>query len=118
MELFGYRLQIGAAANGSKTAVVRVIDSRSATADLDNLNFDPESRAIIDAAISAPDGLIILVGPTGSGKTTTLYACMGRSTRLKTPFRQRRSRLKASTASGSSTNRLNARARTKARRWG
>jgi ABC-type transport system involved in cytochrome bd biosynthesis fused ATPase/permease subunit len=117
MELFGYRLQIGAAANGSKTAVVRVIDSQE-RADLDNLNFDPESRAIIDAAISAPDGLIILVGPTGSGKTTTLYACMGRSTRLKTPFRQRRSRLKASTASGSSTNRLNARARTKARRWG
>lgn len=73
---YGYRLEIGTAANQSKTAVIRVIDSQGATADVDNLGLDDYTRNTLDEAINAPDGLILLVGPTGSGKTTTLYAAM------------------------------------------
>lgn len=73
---YGFRLQVGKAVYGD-TAVVRIVDTQGSTADLDNLPFDDESRAIVDHAIHAPDGLVLLVGPTGSGKTTTLYACLG-----------------------------------------
>lgn len=74
---YGYRLEIGTASNQTITAVIRVIDSQGATADIDNLGLDDYTRGILDEAIAAPDGLILLVGPTGSGKTTTLYAALG-----------------------------------------
>jgi general secretion pathway protein E len=77
LQRYGYRLELGTDHAKYQTAVIRIIDTQGATADLDNLDFEAESRATIDAAISAPDGLILLVGPTGSGKTTTLYACLG-----------------------------------------
>lgn len=76
-ERYGYRLEIGEASNEKTTAVIRVIDSQGATSDIDNLGLDEYTRGIFDEAISAPDGLILLVGPTGSGKTTTLYAGLG-----------------------------------------
>lgn len=41
---------------------------------LDNLGLDPEKRAAVDDVISHPSGLVLVVGPTGSGKTTTLYS--------------------------------------------
>ncbi len=41
---------------------------------IDNLGLDPEKRAAVDDVISHPSGLVLVVGPTGSGKTTTLYS--------------------------------------------
>ena len=41
---------------------------------LDNLGLDPEKRLAVDEVISHPSGLVLVVGPTGSGKTTTLYS--------------------------------------------
>lgn len=73
---YGFRLQLGITVGDRKTAVIRIIDSQGATADLDNLGFDPVTREIIDSCIHSSDGMILLVGPTGSGKTTTLYAAM------------------------------------------
>jgi type II secretory ATPase GspE/PulE/Tfp pilus assembly ATPase PilB-like protein len=76
LERYRFRLELGTTANGSESAVIRIMDPQGDTADLDHMGFDSQSRAIVDEAILAPDGLILLVGPTGSGKTTTLYACM------------------------------------------
>jgi hypothetical protein len=117
MDLFGYRLQVGAAANGTKTAVIRVVDSQGATADLDNLDFDPESRAIIDAAISAPDGLIILVGPTGAARQPRSTPAWAKLIPSKTQFKPAKNLLKAFMASGSNTRRLIAPVPMKAKKW-
>lgn len=75
-ERYGFRLQMGKMVKDANSAVTRIIDNQGVTADLDNLNFDARTREVIDQSIHSPDGLILLVGPTGSGKTTTLYACM------------------------------------------
>lgn len=61
--------------------VIRILDKthlmeerRSLT--LESLGFDEGERAILDRAIRAPSGMLLVTGPTGSGKTTTLYACL------------------------------------------
>jgi type II secretory ATPase GspE/PulE/Tfp pilus assembly ATPase PilB-like protein len=61
--------------------VIRILDKthlmeerRSLT--LESLGFDEGERAILDKAIRAPSGMLLVTGPTGSGKTTTLYACL------------------------------------------
>lgn len=43
---------------------------------VDQLGLEPEVAAALSAAISQPDGVVLLTGPSGSGKTTTLYACL------------------------------------------
>jgi general secretion pathway protein E len=45
------------------------------------LGFSPGEYALMDALIRKPDGIILVTGPTGSGKTTTLYACINRINR-------------------------------------
>ncbi len=46
--------------------------------DLDKLGFDPRDLKMIEAAIVKPNGIVMVTGPTGSGKSTTLYACLAR----------------------------------------
>ncbi len=46
--------------------------------NLDDLGFIPEDRKRMEALMDSPHGIIFLTGPTGSGKTTTLYACLSR----------------------------------------
>ena len=48
--------------------------------DLHDLGFAARDYALMDQLIQRPDGIILVTGPTGSGKTTTLYACLNRST--------------------------------------
>ena len=48
------------------------------TNDLSDLGFSPREYALMDGLIRRPDGIILVTGPTGSGKTTTLYACINR----------------------------------------
>ncbi len=57
--------------------VMRVIDSHSPLQTLDRLGYDPETLARLERALSRPDGLVLVTGPTGSGKTTALYAALG-----------------------------------------
>ena len=45
---------------------------------LDNLGFHPRQLKLFEASLETPDGVVILSGPTGSGKTTTLYAALRR----------------------------------------
>jgi type IV pilus assembly protein PilB len=67
-----------------ESVVMRILDSRQVVLDLDRLGMRDTDRARFDAAIGATHGAILVTGPTGSGKTTTLYAGV---TALNTPDR-------------------------------
>lgn len=56
--------------------VMRILDRSQIVLDLNRLGFEPRQNEIIRKAINAPYGLVFLTGPTGSGKTTTLYAIL------------------------------------------
>ncbi len=57
-----------------ESIVMRILDPKSIQVDLANMGIEPRLFSIIDAEIKKPNGLILITGPTGSGKTTTLYA--------------------------------------------
>lgn len=57
-------------------AVLRVIPRGVKTTSLDELGLDPSSTSLLRSLFNRPQGLIIVTGPTGSGKSTTLYACL------------------------------------------
>ncbi len=54
--------------------VMRILDSDTAALGVDNLGFDKKQKEDLLSALSKPDGMILVTGPTGSGKTVTLYA--------------------------------------------
>jgi general secretion pathway protein E len=58
--------------------VMRLLNKSSILLDLPDLGFSPREYALMDGLIRRPDGIILVTGPTGSGKTTTLYACINR----------------------------------------
>lgn len=60
---------------GEKTAI-RVLDTRSVSLNLRDLGFAEDVLTPLQTAIQAPNGIILVTGPTGSGKSTTLYACL------------------------------------------
>lgn len=65
------------ASHGEKVAV-RILDARGAVLSLDAMGFLPDELARIERLLDAREGLILVTGPTGSGKTTTLYAALCR----------------------------------------
>ncbi len=60
---------------GEKT-VMRILDTKSINVELENLGFDPQCLEIWKKAVDEPHGIVLVTGPTGSGKTTTLYASL------------------------------------------
>ena len=56
--------------------VLRVLDKSNLTASIDKLGLDADSFKRFKSAVDAPHGLILVTGPTGSGKTTTLYSAL------------------------------------------
>lgn len=56
--------------------VMRILDREKLFLDLSGLGFEPESLKLFEEAISKPWGLILVTGPTGSGKTNTLYSAV------------------------------------------
>nr|MBF6601815.1 Flp pilus assembly complex ATPase component TadA [Sphingorhabdus sp.] len=58
----------------NERVVMRILDKESAAISLDLLGLSDETHAILTEALSEPNGIILVTGPTGSGKTTTLYA--------------------------------------------
>ncbi len=57
-------------------AVIRLFNYDESMLDLDRLGIGPNERAQIDEIISHPRGMVLMVGPTGSGKSTTLYSML------------------------------------------
>jgi len=53
--------------------VLRLLDAQSASWGIDALGFAPDQRKLFEAALAEPQGMILVTGPTGSGKTVTLY---------------------------------------------
>lgn len=62
--------------------VMRILDKSALTVGLDNLGFLPETLNAFKSAVSKPFGMILITGPTGSGKSTTLYSILNQ---LNTP---------------------------------
>jgi general secretion pathway protein E len=56
--------------------VLRLLDKQNAHLDLAQLGMEPETLKLIQKIISIPHGIMLVTGPTGSGKTTTLYAAI------------------------------------------
>ncbi len=56
--------------------VLRILDPTSATLGIEALGYEPEQKAILLDAISRPYGMVLVTGPTGSGKTVSLYTCL------------------------------------------
>ena len=69
------RISILPTAHGEKI-VIRILDKSSLTASIDQMGLDESTLAKFRKAIDAPHGMILVTGPTGSGKTTTLYSVL------------------------------------------
>jgi len=56
--------------------VLRIFDPEALAQDLTSLGFDEQERALFEEWIARPHGMVLVTGPTGSGKTTTLYSAL------------------------------------------
>ncbi|MBI5429360.1 MAG: type II secretion system ATPase GspE [Nitrosomonadales bacterium] len=65
-------------------AVLRLLDKESGKLDLQSLGMSAEVQAQFDKLIAQPHGIVLVTGPTGSGKTTTLYAALSRLNNSRT----------------------------------
>jgi len=62
--------------NHGESVVMRILDKSSLDLGLPELGFFSDDQEIFEQLITLPDGILLVTGPTGSGKTTTLYACL------------------------------------------
>lgn len=69
------RLETVPTVNGMDV-VMRLFNMQQENYNLDRLGLAPDERAVVDDIINRPSGLVLVVGPTGSGKTTTLYSIL------------------------------------------
>ena len=72
---FDLRVSTTPTAHG-ESIVLRILDRGFLPEDFSALGFAPEVTAPLSRAIAKPDGIVLVTGPTGSGKTTTLYAAL------------------------------------------
>jgi type IV pilus assembly protein PilB len=56
--------------------VMRILDPSQAKLGIDALGYEPEQKAVLMEAIARPYGMVLVTGPTGSGKTVSLYTCL------------------------------------------
>jgi len=60
-----------------ESAVLRILDQQRVVIKLDDLGMRPDDRAALEHSVTRSHGAVLVTGPTGSGKTTTLYAALG-----------------------------------------
>ncbi len=87
MSLAGKRIDLRVSTLPTKfgeSVVLRVLDRGSVSLDLENLGMTPEVMGSVSDIIQNPNGIFVVTGPTGCGKTTTLYACLRRVNALDT----------------------------------
>jgi len=65
-------------AGHGERVVLRLLDKQAGRLNLDSLGMDPRIQKLVDELIHKPHGIILVTGPTGSGKTTTLYSALER----------------------------------------
>jgi type IV pilus assembly protein PilB len=65
-------------ANYGEKVVVRILDSANANISLDAMGLAPAELALMEDIIERPQGIVLVTGPTGSGKTTTLYGILNK----------------------------------------
>ena len=63
--------------NHGESIVMRILDKSNLALGLPQLGFLSDDQTTFERLIKLPDGVVLVTGPTGSGKTTTLYACLG-----------------------------------------
>ena len=63
--------------NHGESIVMRILDKSNLSLGLPQLGFLTDDQSTFERLIKLPDGVVLVTGPTGSGKTTTLYACLG-----------------------------------------
>ena len=63
--------------NHGESIVMRILDKSNLALGLPQLGFLTDDQLEFERLIKLPDGVVLVTGPTGSGKTTTLYACLG-----------------------------------------
>ena len=59
-----------------ESVVMRILDKSGLTLGLPQLGFLSDDQELMEKMIAMPDGIVLVTGPTGSGKTTTLYGCL------------------------------------------
>jgi len=62
--------------NHGESVVMRILDKSSLSLGLPQLGFLSDDQEIMEGLLKLPDGILLVTGPTGSGKTTTLYGCL------------------------------------------
>lgn len=72
---YDLRVSVVPTIDGEKT-VVRVLDKNRLSIELGSLGIGAEEQALVESAITRPHGMVLVTGPTGCGKTTTLYAVL------------------------------------------
>ena len=72
---YDLRVSFVPAAAGT-SVVIRVLDASGVSLGLDDIGMNEEARSQFDDLLQRPSGMVIVAGPTGSGKTTTLYAAL------------------------------------------
>jgi type IV pilus assembly protein PilB len=75
-----FRVSVLPATHG-ESVVLRILDKEKALISLEKLGFDPEDHVRFNRIIRRPNGVFLVTGPTGSGKTTTLYAALNQLNR-------------------------------------
>lgn len=83
-DVFDLRISILPAPFG-ESIVIRILSRTSPVIGLEKLGLRADGLAILDRMIQKPHGIILVTGPTGSGKTTTLYACLSK---INSPHRK------------------------------